>query len=324
MRRTKNMVGIAIALSILTLPIQGWGQDEIVVTGTSEAAGGLNLEAVLEIFKNSDTLEKFEKELNSPDTQVNNLDLDENNKVDYLRVVDQTEGKTHVIIIQAALGEGQFQDVATIEVEKDPDNNYNLQVCGNAEIYGANYYIVPRPTVYVSTWGIVTWIYGPAYRPYHSRFYFGVYPPWWRPYRPVSINIYRTRTVNITRRTNFVVSRNTRVHSTTRVYKTPRSSTLAVKKTKVSSRSGNAVGKSVTKTRVNPATGKTTTVKKGAKKATNPKTGNTGVVKKGGKKVTNPSTGTTRAGKKTVTKTSKGKSVKKKTKTKTKTKKKKH
>ncbi|MCG8603485.1 hypothetical protein MJD09_00585 [bacterium] len=248
-----------------------FGQEEItVVTPTSEAAEGLDLQAVAELFKDSENLEAFEKSLNDPKVGINNLDLDENDEVDFIRIVEEVADDTHVIILQVPLGENEFQDMATIEVEKTEDEAYNLQVHGNEHIYGVDYYVAPT-VVHIHTWPIIGWIYRPVYRPYRSVFYFGYYPRWWRPYRPVTINVYRTRTVNITRRSTFSVTRTTRVRSVTKVNYKPRSTTRVTKKTTVT-RSGG---------------GKTTTVKRGAKKTTTVKGGKrTTTVKKGGKKTT--------------------------------------
>lgn len=231
-------------------------EDVTIVAPTSEAAEGLDLKAVSELFKDSENLEEFEKALNDPEVGINNLDLDENGEVDFIRIVEKVENDTHVIILQVPLAENEFQDVATIEVEKSDDDVYNMQVHGNEVIYGVDYYVAPTH-IHIHTWPIITWIYRPVYRPYRSVFYFGYYPRWWRPYCPVTINVYRTRTVKVTRRTTFTVTRTSRVRSVTKVNYKPRSSTLVKKKTKVTrTTTGRKGHKKVTKT----------TVKKGGKK----------------------------------------------------------
>lgn len=204
-------------------------EDVTIVAPTSEAAEGLDLKAVSELFKESQNLEKFEKALNDPEVGINNLDLDENGKVDFIRVVDEVADGTHVIILQVPLAENEFQDVATIEIEKSGEDEYNMQVHGNEVIYGVDYYMAPT-YVHIHTWPIITWIYRPVYRPYRSVFHFGFYPRWWKPYHPVTINVYRTHTVKFTNRRTFAVTRTTRVKSVTKVNYKPRSSTLVRKK----------------------------------------------------------------------------------------------
>lgn len=212
-------------------------EDVTIVAPTSEAAEGLDLKAVSELFKESKNLEEFEKALNDPEVGINNLDLDENGEVDFIRILEEVADDTHVIILQVPLGENEFQDIATIEVEKIGEDKYNLQVHGNEVIYGIDYYVVPK-YVHIHTWPIITWIYRPAYRPYRSVYYFGFYPRWWRPYHPVAINAYRTHTVKFINRGTFAVTKTTRVKSVTKVNYRPRSSTLVVKRTTVTKTNG--------------------------------------------------------------------------------------
>ncbi len=297
-----------MSVSICTAIAQ---EDVTIVAPTSDAAEGLDLKAVSELFKDAKNLEEFEKALNDPDGGVNNLDLDDNGEVDFIRVVEESADDTRVIILQAALAKDEFQDVATIEIEKGGDDQYNMQVHGDQVIYGPDYYVAPTH-VHVHTWPIITWMYRPVYRPYRSSFYFGYYPRWWRPYRPVTVNVYRGRTVHYSRRTTFSVTRTTRVRSVTKVNYKPRTSTRVVKKTHVTNKPANRR--------------KTTSTTVGVKKTTNKKTGKTTVKagkkttiqKKGGKKTTTIKGGKTtksKGGRKTTTvkgrKTTKGKGGKK-------------
>ncbi|NIA28777.1 MAG: hypothetical protein GWP06_02545 [Actinobacteria bacterium] len=269
-----------VLLAVLFLVSVGYGfvfgQDVTIVAPTSEAAQGLDLQAVSELFKDSNNLEEFEKALNDPDIGINNLDLDDDGQVDFIRVVEDVADDTHVIVLQVPLGENEFQDVATIEVEKAADDNYNMQVHGNSVIYGNDYYLAPT-VVRIHAWPIIPWMFRPVYHPYRSVFRIGFYPHWYRPYHPVTIHTYRTRTVKLTSRKTFTVIRTSRVKSVTKVNYKPRSSTLVKKRTHVS--------------RTRTSKGKTTTVKAGVRRTTNKRTGKT-TVTKGVKK-------TTRTGKKT-------------------------
>jgi len=243
----------------------------------------LDLHAVSEIFKDTKNLQVFEKELNDPDYGINNIDLDGNGQVDYIRVVEEVVGDTHIIILQAAMAKDEFQDVATIEIEKN-GSDYNMHVHGNEVIYGANYYIAPSH-VRVHTWPIVAWIYRPVYRPYRSGFYWGFYPKWWRVSHPIHYNVYRTRTLGFTKRNTFVVTRSARVRMVTRVKYQPRTSVrvtrhIGYKKTRTNGGKTTVKRGAVKTTNKN---GKTTTVKKD-KKTTKTKNGKKVTAKKGRKK----------------------------------------
>jgi hypothetical protein len=237
------------------------------------------LQAVAELFKDAKDLEGFEKSLNDPEIGVNNLDLDDNGEVDFIRVMEEASDDARVIVLQVPLGENEFQDVATIEVEKNSEDDYNMQIRGNEVIYGVDYYIAPVQ-VHVHTWPIVPWIFRPVYHPYRSAFYFGFYPRWWHPWHPVTVHVYRMRTVRYTTRATFSVTHTTRVTRVTKVNYRASSSTLVKKQTHVS-RGGHERTTTVKAGKVevhNPKTGKETTVK-GVKKTTKTEHGKKTTVK---------------------------------------------
>jgi hypothetical protein len=211
-----------------------YAQENItIVTPSTEVAEGLDLYAVAEIFKDSENLEEFEQALNDPEIGINNLDLDRDGYVDYIRVVEQVTDYTHVIILQVPLGEDEFQDVATIEIEKTGYDDYNMQVRGNEVIYGVDYYVSPI-YVRIHHWPIITWIYRPFYRPYWSVYYFGYYPHRWKPYHPVTVHVYHSRTARYSRRATFHVTRANRVTTVHKVNYKPRSSPRVEKNMKSS------------------------------------------------------------------------------------------
>lgn len=236
MKRYFTIAVMLGALLIGTCPVLA--QDNVTkVSVTSEAAEGLDLLAVAELFKDAKDLAAFEKALNDPEVGVNNLDLDDNGDVDFIRVVEEVKDDTHVIILQVPLGKDEFQDVATIEVEKSGKDEYNLQIRGNEVIYGADYYVAPA-TVRIYSWPIISLLYAPVYRPYRSTFYFGFYPAWYRPFHPVATAVYRTRTVRYTTRATFTVTRTNRVKSVSRVHYTAHNSTRVKRKTTVTHTKG--------------------------------------------------------------------------------------
>jgi len=199
-----------------------WAQEEVDIEATSEdIAEGLDLEAVGELFKDSENLEEFEKSLNDPDTGINNLDLDGNDEVDFIRVLEEVEGDVHLIILQAALGEEEYQDVATIEIEKNEDDSYTMQIQGNEDIYGSDYYITPAE-VRIRTWPIIKRMYRPTYTPYRSPYLWGRYPQWWRRHAPVKVRVYKPRIRKYTVRASFVFTHKNRIKHINRIHYQPR------------------------------------------------------------------------------------------------------
>lgn len=119
----------------------------------TEAAQDLDLYGVAELLKGSESLEDFEKRLNQESSEVNNLDLNGDGQVDYIAVVEEVEGDTHVAILRVPLGENEYQDVASVELEKVSGDEIAVQIVGDEELYGPDYIIEPAETS-ASTWPI--------------------------------------------------------------------------------------------------------------------------------------------------------------------------
>jgi hypothetical protein len=103
-----------------------------------------DLYAALELFKQAKNPEAFEKAINSNDNALNNLDLNADGKVDYVKVIDKTKGDLHSLVLQIAVSKTETQDVAVIEIEKTASGNAHLQIVGDEELYGKNYIIEPK------------------------------------------------------------------------------------------------------------------------------------------------------------------------------------
>ena len=227
-----------------------------------------SLEAALEVFKNSQSPEDFENNLNNADSKVNNLDLNEDGEVDYIRVIDEVEEDAHAIILQAVLSENEAQDVAVIAIERTGENEATLQIFGDKALYGKGIIVEPfevessqsvdgygpdgtlefrRIFVNVWFWNPVRFIYRPVYRPWRSPFYWGYYPTIYRPWRPVTFGIYSSRVAVF--RPRFRVVTAPRVVTARRIYAPRRTTSVMVRNRAASNRS--AVGRSA---RANRAT----------------------------------------------------------------------
>jgi hypothetical protein len=63
-------------------------QDRTTVNATnSEISDNLDLRAIASVFGDAKNLEDFERQLNDPKIQISNLDLNDDNQVDYLRII---------------------------------------------------------------------------------------------------------------------------------------------------------------------------------------------------------------------------------------------
>ncbi|MEO5644278.1 MAG: hypothetical protein ABIQ40_04875 [Bacteroidia bacterium] len=163
----------------------------------------LDLYAVLNLFETSKSVEGFEKSLNDKSTGVNNLDLNGDGKVDYIRVIDLRDGDAHAITLRVPVSGEESQDAAVIEIEKTGDNQASIQIVGDETMYGENMIIEPKDGeekagfVYASSvgvnvyaWPAVSYVYSPAYVVYESPYYYDYYPVYWSPWEPVVYEVY--------------------------------------------------------------------------------------------------------------------------------------
>lgn len=188
----KTTIFSTLFASVISL--SAFAQDVTTVNATStEISDNLDLKAVASIFGDSQNLEDFERRLNDPKMQISNLDLNNDNQVDYLRVIETVEGNTHLIVLQSVLDRDVYQDVATIEVERDVHNNVQVQVVGDVYMYGPNYIYEP---VYVQSPIIFTSFWIGSYHPYVSNWYWGYYPSYYSAWHPYPVYRYR-RNVNV-------------------------------------------------------------------------------------------------------------------------------
>jgi hypothetical protein len=178
-------LSVMATFSISTL----FAQDKTTVTAqNSDISENLDLRAVATVFGDASDLEDFERRLNDPKAQISNLDLNNDNYVDYLRVIESIEGNSHLVIVQAVLDKDVYQDVATIEVERDSNNRVQVQVVGDVYMYGTNYIYEP---VYVHTPVIYNTFWVRNYRPYYSSWYWNFYPSYYSYWNPFPIFRYR-------------------------------------------------------------------------------------------------------------------------------------
>jgi hypothetical protein len=185
-------------LSVLAVTSCGWITSSAQMVDAEVPGDHFSLEGALELFKKSESPEQFESLLNSPDSKVNNLDLNGDGYIDYIRVIDRQDRNVHVFILQALVSESQSQDVAVIELEKLANGKAVLQIIGDEDIYGVETIIEPtrevrtyagamttRTVVNVWSWPVVYHVYSPYYTVWHSPWGWYSRPMWWAPWRPV-------------------------------------------------------------------------------------------------------------------------------------------
>ncbi len=139
---------IILAISLLSFPVFSQTESQAGKDTTLLGLPGDNLDlyAVLDLFQKSKTIEEFEKSLNLEKTGINNLDLDLDSKVDFIKVVTKQDGDDFTFVLQVAVTEKETQDVAVIFVSKDKDKKVTMQIVGDKDLYGKDYIVEPKTT----------------------------------------------------------------------------------------------------------------------------------------------------------------------------------
>ncbi len=158
-----------------------------VTNYTTDPCFYLDLNAVAAAFAESRSVKEFEQILNSSRYMINNLDLNHDGWIDYLRVIETYKGYYHALLIQACLAPGVFQDVATLVAERRPDVLY-VEVIGDRYLYGANYIVRPVFVKRPPMWDV----YGRSnYACWSSPYYYGSYPSYYTQPQPIYLNHYQ-------------------------------------------------------------------------------------------------------------------------------------
>ena len=114
----KRLSFLAVAICLLAIP--AFSQNDKDTTAALGLPGdNLDLYAVLTLFQKSKTIEAFEKSLNDEKTGINNLDLNLDKKVDFIKVTTKKDGDAFSFILQVDVTKTETQDVALILVSKD-------------------------------------------------------------------------------------------------------------------------------------------------------------------------------------------------------------
>lgn len=133
MKKGKYYLSIIL---IIFIGYAGYSQSNEEPEALGLPGDDLNLYAVLDVFQNSTTIEKFEESLNDENSKINNLDLDNDGKVDFIKVKTEKEGNNFMFILQVEPNKNDIQDVAVVFVNKDKNKNISVQIVGDENLYG--------------------------------------------------------------------------------------------------------------------------------------------------------------------------------------------
>jgi len=205
-----------MATGINEQPINHDADNYVFVPQDAEELAGedFDLESLMGVIETVDDFEALEASINDSTNQLNNLDLDGDGMVDYILIQEEADGDTHVAFLRVAMSETEYQDIATIEMEKLSSTTATFQIVGDVDLYGEDYIIEPDDGIVdISESGveqggkgapsyfdifavrvtICVGVYRPGYVVYVSPYGFMVVPARYHRYRRVARSTYRHR-----------------------------------------------------------------------------------------------------------------------------------
>lgn len=231
-----------------TIAVTASAQDQ-EADSTGLPGDNFSLQGALDLFKKAGSPEEFEKLLNTQDNKVNNLDLNGDGQIDYVRVTGKKQDDVQIFVLQALVSSSESQDVAVISLQKTAEDHAVIQIEGDDEIYGEPTIAEPLPEaenafnyspashgpsvsspegiiVNVWFWPCVRFVYAPAYTVWVSPFTWVAHPGWWRPWRPMPYYEYRPYCVHYN--TRYVVVPTRRIQPARVMYRPTRVTSVTV------------------------------------------------------------------------------------------------
>ena len=208
----RKIIFVLVVLTTGLLSLSMFSQIENEPVALGLPGDNLNLYAVLDVFQKSPTLESFERAINDRDSHINNLDLNNDNTIDYIEVASNRKGNSFSVVLRVAINSIEYQDLAVIEGYKNKSGKVIVQIIGDEDLYGENYVVEPsRPETpnpgytvnrkifvdryangvyYVNDWPIIISLFSPTFSVYISPWHWGFYPSYWSSWSHIFYHVY--------------------------------------------------------------------------------------------------------------------------------------
>lgn len=160
------------------------------VTIENNTTAGFDVNKLAPFVKTSTDPSTLEKAINDPNNHINDLDLNNDGNVDYLKVVEKANNKLDIV---DDANNGQEITVASINIQPAADNRTaDMQIQGNPTYVSQPYY---HSSFTFTDFLLLSYFLRP--HPYYIPMYhYGYYPSYYRPYRVTTYRTYRTNNYN--------------------------------------------------------------------------------------------------------------------------------
>jgi hypothetical protein len=151
------------------------------VTIQSSAPAGFDVNKLAQLVKTSTDPQTLEKAINNPNNHINNLDLDKDGNIDYLKVEEPGQNQLDVV---DDVNDADSVNVARIHIQPNQANNTaDLSVQGNPNYVGYNNYYHSSFTF--TDFLLLSYLMRP--HPYYMPMYhYGYYPSYYTRVRTVT------------------------------------------------------------------------------------------------------------------------------------------
>ena len=151
------------------------------VTIQSSAPAGFDVNKLAQMVKTSTDPQTLEKAINNPNNHINNLDLDKDGNIDYLKVEEPAQNQLNVV---DDVSDADSVTVARIHIQPNQANNTaDLSVQGNPNYVGYNNYYHSSFTF--TDFLLLSYLMRP--HPYYMPMYhYGYYPSYYTRVRTVT------------------------------------------------------------------------------------------------------------------------------------------
>ena len=133
----KRILIVCAAFTLLFAGCQQNPPQQNNVTIENNTTAGFDVNKLAQLVKTSTDPQTLEKAINDPSNHINNLDLDKDGNVDYLKVEEPDKNQLKVV---DDVSNSQSVTVASIKIDPTNNNTADLSIQGNPDYVGYNNY----------------------------------------------------------------------------------------------------------------------------------------------------------------------------------------
>jgi hypothetical protein len=133
----KILIALTAIVFLAAGCMQNPPQQQNNVTIENNTTAGFDVNKLAQLVKTSTDPQTLEKAINDPNNHINNLDLDKDGNIDYLKVEESDKNKLKVV---DDVSSSESVTVASINVAPTDNNTADLSIQGNPNYAGNNNY----------------------------------------------------------------------------------------------------------------------------------------------------------------------------------------